>query len=255
MEDRDDYIPSIDDQDNHQEQEPPEGGSPPSPAPEKVQEIVLDALPRETAQDLLKTVHKFGVREDDPLWIAILAILHANELVTATADAAGRVETAGHDLGDMIFTQTIKAGGELKANMDEAATTTAKAMVQQLTKGIVAAISKPFGEGVKNIEEAIGAVDSHVEKERAVILATWRKDLASAAAREARRRSLVIAAVSWGTILLTCGVCIGIGAAGMWGGLDLWHKVLPWGIHLVMRPNGTPYCGAFHGAFVCGVTH
>lgn len=252
MDDRDDYIPGVDDQDN---QEPPEGGSPPSPAPEKAQEIVLDALPREAAQDLLKTVHKFGVREDDPLWIAILAILHANELVTATASAAGRVEAAGQDLGKMIFNQTISAGGELKATMDEAATTTAKAMVQQLTKGIVAAISKPFGEVVKNIEEAIGAVDSHVEKERAVILATWRKDLASAAAREARRRSLVIAAVSWGTILLTCGVCIGIGAAGMWGGLDLWHKVLPWGLHLVLRPNGDPMCGVFHGAYVCGVTH
>lgn len=252
MDDRDDYIPGVDDQ----EQEPPEGGSPPSPVPEKTaQEIVLDALPRATAQDLLKTVHKFGVREDDPLWIAILVILHANELVTATASAAGRVETAGKDLGDMIFTQTIKAGGELKANMDEAATTTTKAMVQQLTKGIVAAISKPFGEGVKNIEEAIGAVDSHVEKERAVILATWRKDLASAAAREARRRSLVIAAVSWGTILLTCAACITIGAGVTWGVLDMTGHLLPWGYHLLVRPNGTPYCGAFHGAYVCGVTH
>ena len=257
MEERDDdYIPGVDGQDN---QEPPEGGSSLSQATgaePTAQTQALDALPREAAQDLLKTVHRFGVRDDDPLWIAILAILHANELVTATAAAAARVESSAQKLGDMIFTQTVAAGGELKSTMDEAATTTAKAMIQHLTKGIITAIAKPFSEGVKKIETVIGAVDEHVEKERAVILATWRKDLASAAAREARRRSLIIAAVSWGTILTTCAVCIGIGAGGMFGALDILHKIVPWGLHLVVHPNGDASCGTIRGfGRVCGVTH
>lgn len=256
MEERDDYIPGVDnDQDN---QEPPEGGSSLSQATgaePTAQTQALDQLPKETVQDLLKTVHRFGVREDDPLWVAILAILHTDNLVESAQDAATRVETAGANLGKRIFDETVKAGGELKATISEASVVAAQKIVQQLTKGIVAAITKPFGDGVKGIETALGEVDSHIEKERAVILATWRKDLASAAAREARRRSLIIATVSWGTILVTCGVCIVIGAGGMFGALDLMHKIVPWGLHLVLRPSGDAACGVFHDALVCGVTH
>ena len=226
----------------------------PQLAPAPIDQVAT-ALGDDDAVALLKIASKYGIGHDDPLWSAVLILLGSREAAQQTIEAATKIESAGKDLGATIFRETIAAGGELKETMDEAATKTATVIVQKLTDGIVKAIRKPFGEGVKAIETVIGSVDAHVEKERAVILSTWRKDLAAAAAREARRRSLVIAAVSWGTILATCVACISIGAIGMWGGLDLWHKVLPWGLHLVLRPNGDPMCGVFHGAYVCGVTH
>lgn len=227
---------------------------PPDPPPTAPIDQVSDAA-GEDAAALLKLAARYGVGHDDPLWSAVLVLLGSREVAQKTVEAAEKVKSAGKDLTDLIFKQTIRAGDNLTATMSKAATKAAADVVQNLMDGIVKAIRKPFGEGVKAIETVIGAVDSHVEKERAVILSTWRKDLAAAAAREARRRSLVIAAVSWGVILATCGASIAIGAAGMWGGLDIWHKVLPWGLHLVLRPDGTPLCEYWHHALICGVTH
>lgn len=226
----------------------------PQLAPAPIDQVAT-ALGDDDAVALLKIASKYGIGHEDPMWSAVLILLGAKEAAQQAAAAAEKIGSAGKDLGATIFRETIAAGGELKETMDEAATKTATVIVQKLTDGIVKAIRKPFGEGVKAIETVIGSVDAHVEKERAVILSTWRKDLAAAAAREARRKSLVIAAVSWGTILLTCAACITIGAGVTWGVLDMTGHLLPWGYHLLVRPNGTPYCGAFHGAYVCGVTH
>ena len=79
------------------------------------QDLVLDALPKETATDILKTVQRFGVREDDPLWVAILAILHARDLTLSVQDATTRIEDATKGVGEMIFSQTVHAGNDLKA--------------------------------------------------------------------------------------------------------------------------------------------
>lgn len=215
---------------------------------------VADAMGQDAAA-MLKIASKYGVTHDDPLWSAVLVLLGSREAAQQAVEAAEKIESAGKDLGAMIFRETIAAGGDLAATIDKAAAKTATDIVQRLTKGIIAAVEKPFAQGIKKIEEAIGAVDTHTEKERAVILATWRKDLAAAAAREARRRSLVIALVSWGTILATCAACISVGALGMWGGLDIMHEIVPLGLHLIIRPDGTPACGSFHNALVCGVTH
>ena len=215
---------------------------------------VADAM-NEDAVALLKIASKYGIDNNDPLWSAVLVLLGSREAAQQAVEAAAKIESAGQDLGERIFQSTVRAGDNLKNTISDASAASAKVVVQNLTTGIVKAISKPFGDGVKKIEEVIGKVDDHIEKERAVILATWRKDLAAAAAREAQRRSLVIAAVSWGVILATCGVCVAIGAGGMFGALDLMHKIVPWGLHLILQPNGNAACGAFHRAFVCGVTH
>ena len=204
---------------------------------------------------LLKIASKYGIDNNDPMWSAVLVLLGSREAARQAVEAAAKIESAGQDLGERIFDQTMRAGNNLKSTISDASAASAKVVVQNLTTGIVKAISKPFGDGVKKIEEVIGKVDDHVEKERATILATWRKDLAAAAAREARRRSLVIAAVSWGTILTTCAVCILIGAGATFGGLDLMHKIVPWGLHLVVHSNGDAACGFFHHAQVCGVTN
>ena len=227
---------------------------PPDPAPTAPIDQVAEGM-GEDAAALLKIAARYGVTHDDPLWSAVLILLGSREAAQNTVEAAEKVKSAGKDLTDVIFAQTIRAGGDLKETIDKATTAAATTAVQRLTKGIIAAVEKPFAQGIKKIESAIGEVDEHAEKERAVILATWRKDLASAAAREARRRSLVIAAVSWGTILLTCAACITIGAGVTWGVLDMTGHLLPWGYHLLVRPNGTPMCGIFHAADVCGVMH
>lgn len=238
-----------------QEKEAPSGDLPPSPpAPIAPIDQVVDAA-GEDAVALLKIASKYGIDNNDPMWSAVLVLLGSREAAKQTVEAAAKIESAGKDLGERIFDQTMRAGANLKSTISDASTASAKVVVENLTTGIVKAINKPFNDGVKKIETVIGAVDEHVEKEREVILATWRKDLASAAAREARRRSLIIAATSWGTILTTCAVCIVIGAGGTFGILDIMHKIVPWGLHLILQPNGNAACGVFHDALVCGVTH
>lgn len=216
---------------------------------------VVDAA-GEDAVALLKIASKYGIDNNDPLWSAVLVLLGSREAARQAVEAAAKIESAGQDLSERIFNQTMRAGNNLKSTISDASAASAKIAVENLTTGIIKAIAKPFGDGVKKIEDVIGMVDAHIEKERAVILSTWRKDLASAAAREAQRRSLVIAAVSWGTILATCAVCIAIGAGGMFGALDILHKIVPWGLHLVVHPNGDASCGTIRGfGLVCGVTH
>ena len=269
--DDDDDMPQIQGAHNDAAEEAPSGALPPTtetvtdepteegastdaPPETSPMDMVTDTLSGTDATTLLKIANQYGVGHDDPLWSAVLILLGSQKAAKETVEAAAKLETAGTDLGAKIFDQTTKAGNELKTALMDAATKTGTAFVQKITAGIVAAIDKPVTKGVQQITEAAGGLDAAAQAQRAAILAEWRKDLASAAAAEAKRRGSLAAASSWVAVLVTCIIFLA-------GGAVITHEyevysqhLLPSGYTLRYNQNGTPDCGAI-GRFgqVCGV--
>ena len=184
--------------------EAPEGASPP-------QDLVLDALPKETATDILKTVQRFGVREDDPLWVAILAILHARDLTLSVQDATTRIEDATKGVGEIIFNQTLHAGNDLKALL--AAGIEEKTV--EVGRAVVAIIQHSTQEGAKAIAKAAAGLPAAATAQRATILADWQSALATIAtqkiAQQAQRGEwwVIGAAVTFGLVMALTGSWVG----------------------------------------------
>ena len=266
--DYDDDMPQIQSEAQNEE-EAPSGALPPStettdgsmegastdaPPEASPMDRVTDTLSGTDATTLLKIASRYGVTHDDPLWSAVLILLGSQKAAQETLAAAGKIESAGNDLGAKIFAQTVRAGDELKTALSSEATRAGSDLVKKLTVGLVAAIDKPVTVGIRKIEEAVGGLDAAAQAQRAAILAEWRKDLASAAAAEAKRRGSLAAASSWVAVLVTCIIFLA-------GGAVITHEyevysqhLLPSGYTLRYNQNGTPDCGAI-GRFgqVCGV--
>jgi hypothetical protein len=220
-----------------------EGASTDAPPEASPMDRVTDTLSGTDATTLLKIATRYGVTHDDPLWSAVLILLGSQKAAQETLAAAGKIESAGNDLGAKIFAQTARAGDELKMALSSEATRAGSDLVKKITVGLVAAIDKPVTKGVQQIAEAVGGLDAAAQAHRNAILAEWRKDLTSAAASEAAKRSSLAAATSWVTILITCGLFLA-------GGVILTHEyeaynrsLLPTGYSLDILQNGKPNCG------------
>jgi hypothetical protein len=264
--DYDDDMPQMSEAQN--EEEAPSGALPPAveatqdePAKGAPMEAdappldqVTDALEGKDAAALLKIASRYGVTPDDPLWSAILILLGSQKAAKETLEAAGKIEVAGDMVGEKIFTQTVKAGDDLKKVLSEAATKSAQEIVQKLMRSILTAIDKPLTAGVQKIEEASGGLDAAAQAQRTAILAEWRKDLTSAAQAEAKRRGSLAAATSWIAVLVTC-VTFLIGGAILTHEYEVYSQhLLPSGYTLRYNQNGTPDCGAIaRFGQVCGV--
>ena len=266
----DDDMPQISVPEAQNEEEAPSGALPPSTettdgpmegasastdAPSIDQ--VTDALEGKDAAALLKIASRYGVTHDDPLWSAILILLGSQKAAKQTLEAAGKIAVAGDALGEKIFTQTVKAGDDLKKVLSEAAAKSAQDIVQKLMRGILTAIDKPLTAGVQKIEEASGGLDAAAQAQRATIISQWKKDLASAASAEAAKRNSLAAASTWISVLVA-------GVIFMIAGGALTHEyevasdhLLPSGYTLIHEANGHPDCGSLQGinGQVCGVRH
>ena len=180
------------------------GDSPP-------QDVVLDALPKETATDILKTAQRFGVREDDPLWVAILTILHAHDLTESVQDASTRIEDATKGVGEMIFNQTVRAGDDLKTLLKQAL----EEKTLEVGRTVVDVIRYSTNEGAAAIRAAASSLPAAAAAQRDGIIQGWKIDFSSLAAQEAAQRAQrrewwwTGAAVAFGLVMALTGSWVG----------------------------------------------
>lgn len=231
--------------------EAPAGASPqPQPDEESAQDQILSALPKESATAILKEVHRFGVRDDDPLWVAILTVLHAEALVASARTAAGQVEAATAKVGPMIYEQALKASADLKGTIDA----DIRKNAVDVGRKIVTAIEASMGKGVEKVTEAIADLDRIGKEKGDAFVASWRTQAARAAESHADAALQKAIALRWGVVLGTILFSLAAGAILMWEGADLTGHLLPLADHLITI-KGRAYCGTFHGLTfrVCGV--
>lgn len=208
-----------------------------APGAEETQiDQVIDKLDKTDAAFLLKLLGRFGIDQNDPLITGIHILLDtkteraaAVEAATAAANAAGRIEEVAQGVGDDIYKQTLAAGKDLQSVV----TTALHDEVVRTGKSLLEAINRSTVLGAQKIEKAALGLDEIAKRQQAANVRQWRDDFAAAARLEMKSRYMR----SWSAIAATLLVTLALGAALMFGGLNLSGKIFPWG----WRKNGT--CG------------
>lgn len=247
--DDDDDIPSF--TTTEEQGRPASAGSPPQPSnPPDLMSEVLESV-GDGATALAKIAARYGLKEDDPAWLVAVAVRDACAAGDNAALAAGRIESATRDVADKIYTQTVRAGDDLKDLVSRGIRET----TLEVGKKIGGAIQIVVQRGAEQIKEAAGEVDQTARDQLAKMVQEYRGYLTQAAASEASRRNSLAAATSWISVLVTCIVFLA-------GGAILTHEyeaytrhLLPSGYSLNVLQNGKPNCGyvdAVRG-FVCVV--
>jgi hypothetical protein len=243
MDDIDDDMPQI--------EEAPAGALPPTaPAALTAQDLVLDALPKESVTDILRATHRFGVRDDDPLWVAILTLLHVDALVKTAQEAAGQIEQATAKVAPSIYDQAMKASADLKGTINADIRKNAVDVGRATAQAIMVSINK----GCEKIQEVAADLDRIAKEKGDAFAASWRAQAARAGEEQARAALQRAIATRWGVVVGTILMSIICGALLTYGVLDFSHHILPLADHLAFV-NGRPDCGFIQslGGRVCGV--
>ncbi|MDA8191059.1 MAG: hypothetical protein M0Z68_06250 [Gammaproteobacteria bacterium] len=243
MDDIDDDMPQI--------EEAPAGALPPTaPAALTAQDLVLDALPKESVTDILRATHRFGVRDDDPLWVAILTLLHVDALVKTAQEAAGQIEQATAKVAPSIYDQAMKASADLKGTIDADIRKNAVDVGRATAQAIMVSVNK----GAEKIQEVVADLDRIAQEKGNQFAASWRAQAARAGEEQAKTALQKAIAIRWGVVTVTIALSVVVGALLMYGTLDIEHYILPFSNHLAFV-NGRPDCGFVKilGGRVCGV--
>ncbi|MHB1512061.1 hypothetical protein [Acidiferrobacter sp.] len=241
--------------DNNQE-EAPSGALPQYPTPDAQEDTrppfnqVIDRLPKDKAAEFLKLLNKFGVDHEDPLVTHINILLDTKEAGDNALSAASRIEAATSGVGDAIYTQTARAGGDLKDLVAHGIRET----TLEIGKKIGAAIQVVVTKGAEQIKLAAGEVDQTARDQLNVTIQEYKGNLARAAMEEAKKRSAFVGAVRWGVVAMVIFGSILFGGFIIYAGLDMTSHILPWTDHLI-NIKGRADCGFIQSlnGRVCGV--
>ena len=236
MDDIDDDMPQI--------EEAPAGALPPTaPAALTAQDLVLDALPKESVTDILRATHRFGVRDDDPLWVAILTLLHVDSLVKTAQEAAGQIEQATAKVAPSIYDQAMKASADLKGTID----TDIRKNAANVGRATANAIMITINKGTEKIQEVVADLDKIAQEKGAQFAASWRAQAARAGEEQAKAALQKAIAIRWGVVTMTIIISIVAGALIATGFADWTGHLLPWKWALITNPQGLSECGLTRG--------
>ena len=246
MNDIDDDMPQI-----HQDEEAPTGALPSNQDTEPTpQDQVLTALPKDDVTEILRATHRFGVRDDDPLWIAILTLLHVDTLVKTAQETASQVEQATAKVGPSIYDNAVKVSNDLKGVINNDIRKNAADVGRATANAIMITINK----GAEKIQEVAADLDRIAKEKGDTFAASWRAQAARAGEEQAKAALQKAIAIRWGVVVGTILLSMICGASLTYGALDISHHILPWADHL-LSINNRPDCGYFRGipGRVCGV--
>ena len=232
----DDFIPGVD-QENSAQEAP--SGALPHDTEKPAQDQVLDALPKEDVTEILRATHRFGVRDDDPLWVAILTLLHVDTLVKTAQETASQVEQATAKVGPSIYDNAVKVSNDLKGVINNDIRKNAADVGRATANAIMITINK----GAEKIQEVAADLDRIAKEKGDTFAASWRAQAARAGEEQAKAAVQKAIAVRWGVVITTIALSIVVGVMLATGFIDLSGHLLPWRWALVTNPQGISECG------------
>lgn len=215
----------------------------PSGAVSLVQDEVLGSVTHEQSMDLLKLARAHGVKEDDPLWVAVLAIIRAQDISGVIDGAAGRIEATARGVGKDIYDQAMMAGNDLA----ESAAKNIRGEVVAGGRAAVASIAAAILKGADDLRKAAAGLEKMGNVKACVVVNRWTDELFAKIEKQASTSVLyksTSSAVTMLTIFLLV-FCLGAGSALGWA--DASGHLLP--TRYVLRQPTAPGggCGQVKG--------
>lgn len=197
-------------------------------------EVAIAALPPEKGVRVSQIAHKYHIDPNDPASLLIRVAIDVEGMIDKASELArisnGAAQTLQDGIGkipDTIYGGAIKAGEEIRGQLAQqmAATTV------ESGKAIVGAIRQTSQQEIAKIQEAASSFEKTFSKavdqktqSGVDIFAKAAADAALAAARAAAASRFFWSL--WGilTLILFCAI---LGGFGVWGYLDLTHRITP----------------------------
>lgn len=207
----------------------------------------LRGLPPEWREALIEQASAMGIRADgDIAWLLVKSFINAWAGAAATGDRLKEVQEATAKIGDTIFTQTVRAGEDLKSLVSAGIRET----TIDVGKKIGNAIQTVTQRGVEQIKEAAGELDQTAREQLSVTIQEYKGNLARAARQEAEKMSAFMGAVRWGVIISAIFGSLSFGMVNGYMGYRYIHSrhISPASLQMYRQPNGA-YIAAFSGRF------
>lgn len=216
-------------------------------------EKVLDALPADRATATAKAMIKHGVRDGDPLVEAISIALDADAARQAAAEAARdageaaravSVETA--KIPDAIYQGTVKAGNDLKGQVEVAGKAIVEAAILRATEAAAlgdAAISKSVEAGRGVLKQAVSDLSIAAREKRDALVQDMQAAALRAVEKQVREGMAARVARSYSVVAVSLLLAASIGACAALVGARLTGHLTPLGDRIATTPSGRPFCG------------
>ena len=216
-------------------------------------EQVIDAVPADRSTATAKAMLKHGVKDGDPIVEVLNIALDADEARRAASEAAKAAGDAARStqeqvagIPDAIFQGTVKAGDDLRGQVEAAGNAVVEAATQKATEAAAlgeSAIMKSVEAGRGVLKQAVTDLSVAAKDKRDALV----RDMQSAALRAVEKQvkeglaarmarsylvvvmSLLVAAIAGGAIALV--------------GARIDGHLTPWGDRIATTPAGTPFCG------------
>jgi hypothetical protein len=208
-----------------------------------VQNQVLRAVDREQSEELLKLARDHGVKEDDPLWLAILAVVRAGDLSKSIASAADRVESAARGLSKAMYEQATLAGRDMAASAGNGI----KDAVIAGGQGVVFAVTAAAKKAVLDLQKATASLEKLGDAKSAAIVNTWAAALVARIEKEADARIRHKVARSVASVTIAFLLIFTLGAAAALGWADASGHLLPTAFALRSPTAARGGCGWVKG--------
>ena len=202
-----------------QNEEAPSGALPQAPgntSADPMGEVMVAAGPEAPA--IARIATRYGITEGDPAWVLALAVRDATAAGVVADRAAGRIEDATRNVGDLVYRQAQAAGADISAAAGQAI----EAKTLEAGSAIVQVIKHAAGEGAAALKAASMAIPAAAASQRDQILADWKAALGATAAQEAATRARhgewkIMGGIALGMALMAAtGVYVGHALAKAW---------------------------------------
>ena len=199
---------------------------------------------------------KYDMSPDEPSFSLVRIVVDVDKAVQSASAAAGRIEAAANTVSESIYTGTVKAGADLKGQVEQAGQgviTAAQARGEALRQQLESAITRATTAGSAELKKAVTSLGTAAARSRDDLVQTMQTAAAQAARDEARTALAGKLARSWGAVALSLLLAGGIGAGGALLVARMSGHLTPWGDKIAVRQNGVPACGYIGNTHVCGL--
>ena len=209
-----------------------------------LREQILDAVPQASHTGILKMALDQNINDpNDPHWGMVALAWASTESASIARAALESVRKETGKIPDAIYQGTVKAGSDLKGQVEaagQAVLTAAQAKGAELERKVSDAITRATTAGSAELKKAVTSLGPAAARKRDDLVQAMQVAAAQAARDEARTALAGKLARSWGAVALSLLLAAGLGAAATYAGLDAAGQITPSTLH-VYRDPGSGY--------------
>ena len=218
---------------------------------------LLDQLPADKKLEVTRHAVRYGFPETDPLFQAVRMVVDTEAASKAAVEAAGvaaaaaaQTATATAKIPDAIYQGTVKAGADLRGQVEAAGKTiieTANTEAAKVQDSLTAAVQGAAQAGASVLGKAVQGMDASAKTRIEEIIARGVLEVGAAVRADASAAVAGRMARSWGVVASLLLFFMMLGSGLTWGGLYLSRHITPMNMPIATNSQGQLLCGPLRG--------